>query len=63
MRSTPRFALLASMLGSVLARATDAPGAGAHWGAEAWHPHLPRGQRNLLQQVGGAGDSGSETRT
>ena len=42
----------AAMLGSVLARATDAPGAGAHWGAEAWHPHLPRGQRNVLPQVG-----------
>jgi IMP dehydrogenase len=42
----------AAMLGSVLARATDAPGAGAHWGAEAWHPHLPRGQRNRLPQVG-----------
>ena len=40
------------VLGSVLARATDAPGAGAHWGAEAWHPHLPRGQRNVLPQVG-----------
>ena len=42
----------AAMLGSVLARATDAPGGGAHWGAEAWHPHLPRGQRNLLPQAG-----------
>jgi IMP dehydrogenase len=42
----------AAMLGSVLARATDAPGGGAHWGAEAWHGQLPRGQRNLLTQVG-----------
>jgi IMP dehydrogenase len=42
----------AAMLGSVLARATDAPGAGAHWGAEVWHHNLPRGQRNLLPQVG-----------
>lgn len=42
----------AAMLGSVLARAADAPGGGAHWGAEAWHAHLPRGQRNLLTQVG-----------
>ena len=42
----------AAMLSSVLARATDAPGQGAHWGAEAWHAHLPRGQRNALEQVG-----------
>lgn len=42
----------AAMLGSVLARATDAPGGGAHWGAEAWHAQLPRGERNLLTQVG-----------
>ncbi len=42
----------AAMLGSVLARATDAPGGGAHWGAEAWHARLPRGQRNTLEQVG-----------
>ena len=42
----------AAMLGSVLARATDAPGKGAHWGAEAWHPHLPRGKRNALEQSG-----------
>ncbi|MDA3022822.1 MAG: GuaB3 family IMP dehydrogenase-related protein [Actinomycetota bacterium] len=42
----------AAMLGSVLARAIDAPGGGAHWGAEAWHAQLPRGQRNVLTQVG-----------
>lgn len=42
----------AAMLGSVLARATDAPGGGAHWGVEAWHPTLPRGQRNLLDPSG-----------
>ena len=35
----------AVMLGSPLARATDAPGGGFHWGAEAHHPELPRGQR------------------
>jgi IMP dehydrogenase len=35
----------AVMIGSPLARATDAPGRGYHWGSEAWHPHLPRGQR------------------
>ena len=42
----------AAMLGSVLARATDAPGRGAHWGAEAWHSDLTRGTRNLLEPVG-----------
>lgn len=35
----------AVMLGSTLARATDAPGGGWHWGAEAHHPELPRGGR------------------
>ena len=35
----------AVMLGAALARATDAPGRGFHWGAEAHHPELPRGAR------------------
>jgi len=35
----------AVMIGSPLARATEAPGRGYHWGSEAWHPHLPRGER------------------
>ena len=35
----------AVMIGSPLARATDAPGKGYHWGAEAHHPELPRGER------------------
>jgi IMP dehydrogenase len=35
----------AVMVGSPLARASDAPGGGYHWGAEAWHQHLPRGER------------------
>jgi len=35
----------AVMLGSTLARATDAPGGGWHWGAEAHHSELPRGNR------------------
>lgn len=35
----------AVMLGAALARATDAPGGGYHWGAEARNPDLPRGQR------------------
>ena len=42
----------AVMLGSVLARATDAPGGGYHWGAEARNPELPRGQRVHVGQVG-----------
>jgi IMP dehydrogenase len=35
----------AVMLGSTLARATEAPGGGWHWGAEAHHSELPRGRR------------------
>ncbi|MFC4223925.1 GuaB3 family IMP dehydrogenase-related protein [Lysinibacter cavernae] len=35
----------AVMLGTVLARATDAPGGGWHWGQEAYHDDLPRGGR------------------
>ena len=35
----------AVMLGSVLARASDAPGQGWHWGQEAFHGELPRGNR------------------
>jgi IMP dehydrogenase len=35
----------AVMLGSTLARADEAPGGGWHWGAEAHHPELPRGNR------------------
>ena len=35
----------AVMLGSTLARAAEAPGAGWYWGPEAHHPYLPRGNR------------------
>ncbi|GGM42987.1 guanosine monophosphate reductase [Microbacterium saperdae] len=42
----------AVMLGVALARATDAPGRGFHWGPEAHHPKLPRGHR---VHVGGIG--------
>ena len=35
----------AVMLGTALARASEAPGAGWHWGAEARHQELPRGER------------------
>ena len=33
------------MLGTALARASEAPGRGWHWGAEARHNRLPRGER------------------
>ncbi|QGQ18714.1 GuaB3 family IMP dehydrogenase-related protein [Cellulomonas sp. JZ18] len=35
----------AVMLGAALARAEEAPGRGYHWGPEAHHPQLPRGER------------------
>ncbi|MCH4250061.1 MAG: IMP dehydrogenase, partial [Microbacteriaceae bacterium] len=42
----------AVMLGTALARAEEAPGGGWHWGAEARHPSLPRGQRVQVGTVG-----------
>jgi IMP dehydrogenase len=42
----------AVMIGSPFARATDAPGRGFHWGAEAHHAQLPRGQRVAFEPVG-----------
>ena len=42
----------AVMVGTPLARATEAPGRGWHWGAEAWHESLPRGARVRFQPVG-----------
>lgn len=41
----------AVMLGAALARATDAPGGGYHWGPEAHHSKLPRGERVQVGQV------------
>ncbi len=35
----------AVMLGAALARASEAPGRGLHWGPEAHHAQLPRGHR------------------
>jgi IMP dehydrogenase len=35
----------AVMLGAALARAAEAPGGGYHWGSEARHQTLPRGER------------------
>jgi IMP dehydrogenase len=40
------------MLGTTFARATDAPGGGWHWGAEAHHSQLPRGHRVEVGQIG-----------
>jgi IMP dehydrogenase len=42
----------AVMVGSPLARATDAPGKGRHWGREAAHSDLPRGSVAHFDQVG-----------
>ncbi len=42
----------AVMVGAALARAEEAPGRGWHWGSEAHHPQLPRGER---VRVGSAG--------
>jgi IMP dehydrogenase len=42
----------AVMLGAALARATEAPGRGYHWGPEAHHLQVPRGER---VHVGNAG--------
>lgn len=42
----------AVMLGAALARSQDAPGGGYHWGAEAWHEKLPRGERVQVETVG-----------
>ncbi|WP_127126610.1 GuaB3 family IMP dehydrogenase-related protein [Georgenia sp. SYP-B2076] len=42
----------AVMLGAALARATEAPGHGWHWGSEAHHPELPRGERVQVGTVG-----------
>jgi IMP dehydrogenase len=42
----------AVMIGSPLARAEQAPGRGWHWGAEAWHTELPRGERVWVGTAG-----------
>jgi IMP dehydrogenase len=42
----------AVMVGSPLARATEAPGRGRHWGSEAHHRLLPRGARVDVGTVG-----------
>jgi IMP dehydrogenase len=42
----------AVMVGSPLARAEEAPGRGYHWGMEAVHGELPRGERHWTCTVG-----------
>jgi IMP dehydrogenase len=42
----------AVMIGSPLARAYEAPGAGYHWGMATFHPTLPRGARVQTVQNG-----------
>jgi IMP dehydrogenase len=42
----------AVMIGSPLARATEAPGRGFHWGMATFHPSLPRGARVATTQDG-----------
>jgi IMP dehydrogenase len=42
----------AVMVGSPLAKAVEAPGQGFHWGPEAWHANLPRGERAKFGTVG-----------
>jgi IMP dehydrogenase len=42
----------AVMIGSPLARAAEAPGRGFHWGSEAWHHKLPRGERIRIGTAG-----------
>lgn len=42
----------AVMLGAALARATEAPGRGWHWGSEAHHSALPRGHRVHIGTAG-----------
>jgi IMP dehydrogenase len=42
----------AVMLGAALARAAEAPGGGYHWGPEAHHPTVPRGERVHVGTVG-----------
>ena len=42
----------AVMLGTALARAAEAPGSGWHWGQEAHHASLPRGERVRVETAG-----------
>ncbi|VXB61616.1 GuaB3 family IMP dehydrogenase-related protein [Citricoccus sp. K5] len=46
----------AVMLGAALARAQEAPGRGWHWGGEAAHEDMPRGDRTHVGTVGSLND-------
>jgi len=46
----------AVMLGTLLARAEEAPGQGWLWGPEAHNPHSPRGVRTHVGTVGPLGE-------
>ncbi|QCU77607.1 GuaB3 family IMP dehydrogenase-related protein [Citricoccus sp. SGAir0253] len=46
----------AVMLGAALARASEAPGRGWHWGGEAAHADMPRGDRTQVGTVGSLQD-------
>ncbi|MFB9377322.1 GuaB3 family IMP dehydrogenase-related protein [Kineococcus gynurae] len=46
----------AVMLGAALARAQEAPGRGWHWGPEAHHAELPRGERVHVGTVASLGE-------
>ena len=42
----------ATMIGSPLAKAKEAPGHGYHWGMATFHPELPRGTRVQTKTIG-----------
>lgn len=42
----------ACMVGSPLAKASEAPGRGSHWGMATFHPELPRGTRVRTTAIG-----------
>lgn len=42
----------AAMLGAPIARASEAPGRGYHWGMATFHPELPRGTRVKVGSIG-----------
>ncbi|MSO44911.1 MAG: GuaB3 family IMP dehydrogenase-related protein [Thermoleophilia bacterium] len=42
----------ACMVGSPLAKASEAPGHGSHWGMATFHPELPRGTRVRTDTIG-----------
>jgi len=53
----------AVMLGTILARAAEAPGRGWHWGPEAVNAKLPRGQRVWVGSEGPMENGPAETAT